>query len=233
MQPILPNLAAFTGLVMGRVYLVEDPDGLTLIDAGLELAAPRILRQLERLGRRPSEVKRILITHGHPDHIGGLPELKASTGAVVVAPAKDRAVIEGREVAQRPPRGALSGLGRLMASSPALMKGTPVDQVVEEGDTLPVLGGLQVLFTPGHSPGHVAYWQPEQGVLFCGDVMMRVPNLRPPIAAFTVDMAENQRSLRRLVELAPRVVCFGHGEPLTEGTADKLRAYARKVGVMP
>ena len=104
--------------------------------------------------------------------------------------------------------------------------------MVEAGEVLPVLGGLQVLFTPGHSPGHVSYWQPAQGVLFCGDVVMRVPTLRPPIAAFTVDMAENQRSLKRLVDLAPRVVCFGHGQPLTDNTAERLRAYARKVGAM-
>ena len=232
MRTILPRLSSFSGLVMGRVYLVEDPDGLTIVDAGLALAAPRILRQLEAAGRRPTDVKRILITHGHPDHVGGLPELKARTGAQVMAHAKDQAAIEGREPVERAASASVSGLGRLMRPGETTLKGTPVDRVVDEGDVLPVLGGLHVLFTPGHSPGHVSYWQPEQGVLFCGDVIMRLPTLRPPIAAFTVDMAENQRSLKRLVGLAPRVVLFGHGDPLTEGTTDRLRAYARKVGAL-
>ncbi len=232
MRDIAPRLSTFEGLVMGRVYLIEDPDGLTIVDAGLELAAPRILRQLEALGRRPSDVKRILVTHGHPDHVGGLPELRARTGAQVLAHAKDRAAIEGREPIPRVEADRVGGVGRLMRPQETTLKGTPVDQVVDEGDVLPVLGGLHVLFTPGHSPGHVSYWQPQQGVLFCGDVIMRLPNLRPPIAAFTVDMAENQRSLKRLVDLAPRVVCFGHGHPLTEGTAERLRAYAGKVGAL-
>ena len=232
MRAILPRLSSFTSLVMGRVYLVEDPDGLTIVDAGLALAAPRILRQLAALGRQPSDVKRILITHGHPDHVGGLPELKARTGAQVMAHAKDRAAIEGREPIPRVAPDKVGGLGGLLRPGETTLKGTPVDTLVDEGDVLPVLGGLHVLFTPGHSPGHVCYWQPEQGVLFCGDVVMRLPNLRPPIAAFTVDMAENQRSLKRLVGLAPRVVLFGHGDPLTEGTTDRLRAYARKVGAI-
>ncbi|MCW5849901.1 MAG: MBL fold metallo-hydrolase [Anaerolineae bacterium] len=232
MHTILPRLSTFTGLVMGRVYLVEDPDGLTIIDTGLELAAARVLKQLEQAGRKPGDVKRILVTHGHPDHIGGLPELKARTGAQVVAHALDRAAIEGRTPVPRVPADQLKGMARMMRPGETTLKGTPVDHVVDEGEVLPVLGGLHVLFTPGHSPGHVAYWQPDQKVVFCGDVIMRLPNLRPPIAAFTVDMAENQRSLKRLVDLAPRVVCFGHGQPLTDDTAERLRAYARKVGAM-
>jgi glyoxylase-like metal-dependent hydrolase (beta-lactamase superfamily II) len=231
MQRILPQLYTFTGLLIGRVYLVEDPDGLTIIDAGLDSAAGKVVKQLEASGRKASDVKRILITHGHPAHVGGLPGLKAATGARVLASAEDRAAIEGREPVERVPAEKLSGPAKMMRPPRTVLKGTEVDQEIGEGDTLPVFGGLRVLHTPGHSLGHLAFWQPEKRVLFSGDVVFRLPWLRPPFAAFTVDMAQNDRSLKRLVDLEPAVVCFGHGQPLTEA-ADKLRAYARKRGVV-
>ena len=93
MRTILPRLSTFTGLMMGRVYLVEDPDGLTIIDTGLELAASRILKQLEKAGRKPGDVKRILITHGHPDHIA---ICQYATGATVLAADAQAAVPGGR-----------------------------------------------------------------------------------------------------------------------------------------
>lgn len=230
MLSILPGLSSFNGLLVGRVYLIDDPGGLTIIDAGLELAADRIVKQLEGMGRRPSDVKRILITHGHPDHIGGLQALQAKTGARVFASAQDQPTIEGRQPVPTPSPENLSGLARYLRPSQPKIKGTPVTDVIGEGDVLPILGGLHVLFTPGHSHGHLSFWQPEKRILFCGDVMMRLPNLRRPFAMVTIDMAQNQRSLLRLVDLYPSVICFGHGRPMTEDTAAQLQAYGRKVG---
>ena len=96
MQQIMPGVHAFTGLLMGRVYALEDADGLTLIDAGLGLAAGKVLKQLQASGREASDVKRILITHAHPDHVGGLVKLQTATGAQVVAHSLERPVIEGQ-----------------------------------------------------------------------------------------------------------------------------------------
>lgn len=79
MKPILPGLYTLTGLIVGRVYLIEDPDGLTLIDASIPLSAPKIIKQIEGMGRKATDVKRILLTHAHPDHHGNLPKLKQAT----------------------------------------------------------------------------------------------------------------------------------------------------------
>lgn len=228
MQLILPHLYTFSGLGIGRVYLVEDPDGLTLIDTGLASAASRILDQVDAMDRRPSDIRRILITHGHPDHVGALPELKDLTGAEVFASHKDRALIEGREPIPTAPLERLSAVQQLMARPGTVLPGVPVDVELEEGDSLPFFGGLRVLFTPGHSHGHLSFWQPARRVLFCGDVVMRLPNLQLPFAAYTVDMLENRRSLQRLAGLNPAVVCFGHGAPLTQRAAEQLRAFAAK-----
>jgi glyoxylase-like metal-dependent hydrolase (beta-lactamase superfamily II) len=234
MRQIAPNLYAFTRLLVGRVYLIEDRDGLTIIDAGLGFAPDRIVQQLEWRRRKPTDVRRIIVTHAHPDHIGGLPRLKALTGAQVICSAVERPYVQGEQAAPIAPAETLPFWARLMARYAKPQKGTPVDRVVADGEILAdVFGGLQVLYTPGHSPGHIALWQPEKKVLITGDVVMNVPNaLRLPLAAFTYNMAENKRSLKRLALLDAQVICFGHGTPLLEQAAAQLRTFARRVGAV-
>jgi glyoxylase-like metal-dependent hydrolase (beta-lactamase superfamily II) len=204
-----------------------------VIDTSLASAPAKILEQLQAKGYQPGDVKRILLTHAHPDHVAGLPQLKALTGAQVIASTLEKPVIEGEMPVQRPPREALSGLARMIPPSETRFERTPVDRVVEDGETLTeVMEGLQVVATPGHAPGHIAFWQPDKRFLFCGDVIFHVFGLRLPLAPFTVDMAENIRSIRRLAELDASVVCFGHGNPLTTNAAQIIRTFARKVGAM-
>jgi glyoxylase-like metal-dependent hydrolase (beta-lactamase superfamily II) len=225
MKQIVAGLHYVTGLMVGRVYVIEDPDGLTVIDAGISSAPRKIVRQIEALGRRAKDVKRILITHAHPDHVGGLHELQQLTGAQVIASKVEQPVVEGRQAITRRPKG--------LRPPNTMVKGTPVDRAVEDGDRIDVFGGLQVVFTPGHSPGHIAFWQPDRRILFCGDVIFRAPtpSLRLPFAMLTVDMHENIRSVKRLAELDAAIVCFGHGDPLTENTAQHVRDFARKVSL--
>lgn len=219
MKQILPRLHDFTGLLVGHVYCIEDPDGLTLVDAGLGLAAKRVLNQLGKWGRQPSDVKRILVTHAHPDHVGGLPALAKATGAQVICSSTEKPMTEGTAPVLR------------KGYKPAdPMAGTPVARTVEDGDVLhEVLGGLQVIATPGHTLGQVAYWQPQQGVLICGDTMMNLVRLRLPFDAFTTDMKLARASVTKVAQLQPRVVCFGHGPVMTDNAAHKISAFAKQV----
>lgn len=230
MKEIIPGIYTFTGLYIGRVYAIEGADGLTLVDAGLTLATPRIVQQLGERGYKPQDVKRILVTHAHPDHIGGLPELHRLTGAQVVASEQETPVVEG-EVAI----GMLSPYKELLEqrrlkTPPLKFPPTPVGRVVKEGDVLEeVLGGLQVLLTPGHALGHVTYWQPERRIAFCGDVMMNLVGLSLPFSIVTPDMDQDRRSIRRVASLEPEMVMFGHGAPLLKNTARKLARFSDKV----
>jgi glyoxylase-like metal-dependent hydrolase (beta-lactamase superfamily II) len=232
MKRIVPGLHTFTGLVVGRVYAIEDPDGLTIIDTGLSLTPSRILKQIGELGYKPEDIKRILITHAHPDHIGGLRELQKRTGAAVYVSEGERAVVEDEVPIPGPPPEKLPFIFKKIGARRMTFKPTPVAHVLHDGDVIEeVMGGLQVVATPGHAPGHVAFWQPEKGILFCGDVMMslRRNKLRLPLRLVTVDMDEDKRSIRRVAGLGVRVLCLGHGVPIKQDTASLIKAFADKV----
>jgi glyoxylase-like metal-dependent hydrolase (beta-lactamase superfamily II) len=224
MRQISPGLYTFDSLLVGRSYLIEDPDGVTIIDASLASAAGKMERQLARMGRRLTDVKRILITHAHPDHVGALPALKKASGAIVMSSARERPVIEGKEeVARAPVR---------FRPPPVRFPGTPVERVLADGELLPeVMGGLQAISSPGHAPGHLAFWQPTRRILFCGDAIFRpTGKMIEPFRFLTFDVAENRRSIARLAELEPALICFGHGQPWSDGAAAALRAFAARVG---
>jgi glyoxylase-like metal-dependent hydrolase (beta-lactamase superfamily II) len=231
MQLVAPNLYRMTGMLVGNVYLTIDSDGMTLIDASIARSGPKILQQIAALGRPLSDLKRILVTHAHPDHIGGLPVVQRATGAQVLASAIERPVVEGRTSIPRTPPENRIGLGRFVSVPETTMPGTPVDRELSDGEVLPeVLGGMQVVATPGHAPGHLAFWHPALRIVFCGDTIFRLPNLRLPFSVVTYDMRENKRSIGRVVQLDPAIVCFGHGKPLSQDTTQALRRFAQKVG---
>ena len=154
MKPIIPGLYTFTGLIAGRVYLIEDPDGLTLIDASIPPSAPKILKQIEDVGRNPTDVKRILLTHAHPDHHGNLPMLKQATGAEIIASEIEKPVIEGKKMIDRPDPSTLKGISRFIRMPDTILPAVKVDRIIKDGDMIETMDGLQAVFTPIVCFGH-------------------------------------------------------------------------------
>ncbi len=153
---IIPNVHLIPNIV-ANPYLLIDPDGLTLIDAGLPGSHRKILRYMAGLGYAPQDLKRILITHADFDHVGGLAALKAATGARVFAsPVEAQAMAEGHASRPLKPRRRITKL--LFDLMAGLFKPAPVqaDELLSDGQILPVLGGLRVVETPGHTPGHIS-----------------------------------------------------------------------------
>lgn len=210
---IIDNVFVVPGIV-ANPYLIVDADGLTVIDRGLPRSDKKILAYVASLGKRAQDVKRIIITHADLDHFGGLAALRAATGARAYASRVEAAAIAlGKSSREISPSG-FSLRGVLFTLMRPFMKATPVqvDEILAEGDTLPVLGGLRVVETPGHTPGHISLFAPSVKVLFCGDSMVSAQNgLQGSRPGITWDEIKARESERKQAALGANVVCSGHG----------------------
>ena len=214
---IIPNLHLIPGII-ANPYLIIEPEGLTLIDAGLPGSHKKILSYLDKLGNKPKDLKRILITHADFDHVGGLAALKAATGARIFASAIEaQAIAEGHSTRPLKPRSIIvKFFFDLMAS---LFKPTPVqvDELLTDGQVLPVLGGLRVLETFGHTPGHLSFFAPSVGILFVGDsIVSEESGLRGSTGSNNWDQAKSDESVRKQAALGAHIVCSGHGPVVME-----------------
>ena len=213
----LPVHRLFTRV--GRSFLVDHRGVLSLVDTGTEKDPPRILRALEKLGRKPEDVRQILLTHGHGDHAGGAKAMKESTGAPVLAGAADREVIAGRE--PYPP--AAAAWGRVLYTN--RLKDYPrfeIDHGV--ADRIEVEGGLEMIPTPGHTDGHMTIWAPDLQALFLGDSVWNIAGLRECWRAFNPDPQTNHEGVRKLADLPSESLWFGHGFTIQRNGRSRLRS---------
>jgi len=204
---IIPNVQA-------NSYLILEPNGLTIIDTGMPFSEKQTLRYIASLGRSAEEIKRILITHADLDHYGCLAALNEASGARTYA-SQPEAEAMAKGISSRPVNRTVGRFQafviRLMGK---LLKPTPiqVDEILTDGQVLPVLGGLQVVETPGHAPGHLAFYAPSVRVLFCGDSMKsNDKGLRASRSRNNWNQALANASVRRLSTLGAQIVCPGHG----------------------
>jgi len=215
----LPVHRLFTRV--GRSFLVEHRGVLSLVDTGTMKDPPRILNALEKLGRKPEDVRQILLTHGHGDHAGGAKQMHELTGAPVFAGAADAEVIAGRA----PYEMAVAAWGRALYSN--RLKSFPRFEIDHPlGDRTEVESGLEMIPAPGHTEGHMAVWAPDLEALFLGDSVWNLPNLRESWKAFTPDREGNHESVRRLADLPSESLWFGHGFTIERGGQARLRGIA-------
>jgi len=208
----------------GRVhaYLFEHGGELTLVDTLWDKDAHRVLECIRRIGRSPADLKHIGLTHAHRSHLGGLARLKQLSGATVYAHAWEADIIAGERLAQPVslvPRGGLTLLKfRLgLALGRPRHPPCPVDVTIGEEDSI---GPLQVVYIPGHTPGHLAFHSPERRVLAVGDAIATWPRVGAGWPGFNLNEGQYQRSLRRLAQIEADVIGVGHGDPITERGAD-------------
>ncbi|HEV3117862.1 MAG TPA: MBL fold metallo-hydrolase [Gemmataceae bacterium] len=196
-----------------NIYLAED----VLIDAGTRWARGRILSQV-----RGRPVRMVALTHCHPDHQGCAKAICEKFDIPLACHEADLLMVEGRAPMQ--PYNRILKLGLRVWAGPPY----PVARVLHDGDEV---AGFRVIHAPGHTAGHVMFFRESDRVLIAGDVLANIhfitgkPGLRQPPAAFCVDAAENRRSIQKLIDLDPKVVCFGHGPPLRE--VEQLQRFAQ------
>lgn len=208
-----------------HAFLIDDGHELTLIDTLFDANAAVILNQINAIGRSLADLKHIVLTHAHRSHLGGLAALKRLSGATVYSHAWEADIIAGDRTAQQVswrPQDPLVTYHFQIGNNLNLSKHTPctVDQMVVEGDQV---GPLAVVHTPGHTPGHLAFWLPVPRILFCGDAVVTSPKFMAGWPGFVLNKRQHAASLQKLAGYDAEILAFGHGEPMMAGGAAALR----------
>lgn len=202
------------GDMINSFALAGSDGGVTIVDAGLRiaLARKRLVAGLAAIGAAPADVRRVVVTHAHPDHAGGLAALVEQTGCGVLAHERESVYLrDGRSPRTR--RGHRRGF-------PAVT----VTTEFQDGTLLP--GGLRAVHTPGHSPGHTALLHEDTGVLFTGDALMNVRGVRYAPGFLCTDADRNRESADQLGDLDFEVAAFAHGPELRRDAKTAVRALA-------
>lgn len=209
-----------------NAFLVADGSGgLVLFDAGFPTSEEAIQKAVEGLGHELTDVRHILVSHSHGDHTGALASLKARTGAMIYMHRMEaNLVAKGRAATH-----LTAGPGiisrrmhrRLMNIVPPTVAAVETDVLVNDGDILPIAGGIEVIHTPGHTPGHLVFLAKESGAVFLGDAAANVFGLRPMSSHGEHWQAD--QSIRRLAQREFDVACFGHGTAIRRGASARFR----------
>jgi glyoxylase-like metal-dependent hydrolase (beta-lactamase superfamily II) len=209
-------------LGVSNCYLIAENGQLTLVDAGVKRSARQIEGFIANLGYSASHLTRILLTHADYDHVGAVNHFRANNEVEVYASQVAADALADGHSSRKIKAGIFSPLFSWFEGLDGSMQVT-VDTVLSEGDTLPLLGGLEVLDTPGHTPGHISFYAPAHKLLFAGDSVSTQPDkvLYNRMQAFNWDQEKMIASVQRQHSIQPEIVCSGHG-PVVFGAAGKF-----------
>jgi glyoxylase-like metal-dependent hydrolase (beta-lactamase superfamily II) len=222
MQEILKNLYMIEGIGTAMVFLLDSPAGFILIDTGIFKRTHLLIAQLEKHGHPLTDLRTIVLTHCHCDHIGGVTELVEHSGARLAAHQDDIPYIIQEEPVSGPYQSMMIQEQKVMKQFGCNIE--HVDIALKDGDTIEALGGLQVIHVPGHTPGSIALYQPDQRIMFFGDVIRNNPGKGLQVGIpenYNVDTEQTKADARKLLAYAIDYALFSHGEPIL-GKADSF-----------
>ena len=198
-----PDGAAGTGAGWTRVdlgfvaaYVLVRGNEAAVVDTGVSGSGGAIGASLSAAGSSWSAVRHVVLTHYHPDHAGAITEVLQQAGSAT---------------------GYVGEADLAQVASPRPLR------AVADGTEI---FDLQVVATPGHTPGHISIFDPEAGALVAGDALTNIGGLTGANPQYTADPAQARESVRKLAELPVRTIYVGHGAPLDDGAAEALRTLA-------
>ena len=216
-------------LFLNLSLIPDTTHGPTLVDTGLPGQQDAIADALAEAGLRVPDLRRIILTHQDIDHIGSLHDLVQTSGARVLAHATEVPYIDGTV----PPRFATP---EMLARRPELravaeqFQPTPVDEHLQDGTRLDLAGAVRVVFTPGHTPGHICLYLERSKTLVAGDALTASEgHLQGPNESATADMPTARQSVRKLAELDVQTIVCYHGGVVREDARGQLRRVAQEL----
>ena len=213
-------------------YLIEEGGEITIVDAGAPGYWDDLPTELAAMGRAFSDVRALLLTHAHIDHVGFAERLRREKGVPVSVHELDAKMARGEA---KPQNQKMLGIGFAalrfirFALAKGMLRATPILEVATFGDgaTLDVPGAPRVIHVPGHSEGSAVLHIPARDALFVGDAFATLNVLSgktgPQLAPFGSDLPRARESLSRLERIEASFVLPGHGQPWTRGLGEAIR----------
>jgi glyoxylase-like metal-dependent hydrolase (beta-lactamase superfamily II) len=220
---VLPGIHVIDGAspypdFLTNVMLIKDKGSdWALLDTGLPGQAPVVEAYLKKEKIAPASIKKILITHLHLDHTGNLRHMIELTKAKTFSH-----WVEAAYIAQQPPY--------IGPGSPP-KEAVTIDEPLKDGDSIDVAGGLRIFHTPGHTPGHAAYYHAERKILFSGDLFFPggADELSLTPKEYTQDVPTAMISARRMAQLSVDSLLGYHCPPHAKNGGARMRTLVQKL----
>jgi len=209
---------ASANMAHANVYLLINGEELAVIDTGTSGNAQKTAAYIKKIGHQSADVKTIILTHFHMDHMGSAKELKNLTNAKVAAHTEDADYISGKKPFPKPKNILFRAVSSFVKPAPV-----QVDVILKEGDKI---AGLTVIHTPGHTPGSIMLLDEKKKVLFASDTLRydgkKISNAPEQ---FSMDPHQVRESIAKASKLNFDVILPGHGEILKSNASEEVKKF--------
>lgn len=215
------------GSGINSFFLIDDDGSITLIDTGTKSAPKKIVAALKSINKDPSDIRKVLFTHSHDDHAGGAAKMIEIIGSPKVFAHESE--IQYLESGKNPPRDLTHLAGFFFKFMPeGGFDPIKVAGQFRDQELLPIAGGLQVIHTPGHTPGHVSFLHKPSGTLITGDSVFNFGfKIAWSLSAFCTNYIQSKETALKFLNLEFETTAFTHGPHIQNGGKVALKKFLK------